>query len=147
MSDRRELRVLSRAESIDLLATAWIGRVILTANALPTALPVNYALDGDAIVFRSAEGVKLSAGEAGTVVAFEVDHFDAQLRMGWSVLATGLARRLSDPVEVRRAQDLGVPTWVEPGPHDGYVRIDIGSVTGRRLVPLAHGPASAPLAS
>ena len=143
MTDRRELRILTRAECFELLAGARIGRVVLTAHALPTAMPVNYALDGDAIVFRSGSGMKLSAAEAGTVVAFEVDHFDTTLRMGWSVLATGVARRLNDPAEVQEARGLGVPTWVEPGPADSFVRIEIGSMSGRRLVPVAHGSAPA----
>ena len=136
MTDRRELRILSRAESLELLEGAWIGRVVLTANAMPTAMPVNFALDGDGIVFRSGDGVKLTAAESGTVVAFEADQYDPDLRMGWSVLVTGLARRLADADELERAEKLDVPAWVDPDADTRYARIEIGVVTGRRLVPV-----------
>jgi nitroimidazol reductase NimA-like FMN-containing flavoprotein (pyridoxamine 5'-phosphate oxidase superfamily) len=139
MSEPRELRVLSRTESLDLLASASLGRVVLSAHALPTALPVNYVLDGDRIVFRSGEGVKLSAAQSGTVVAFQVDHFDSELRIGWSVVVTGLARRIQDPREIEMAVELDIPTWIEPSDDFGFVQIDIGSVTGRWLVPVPHG--------
>jgi nitroimidazol reductase NimA-like FMN-containing flavoprotein (pyridoxamine 5'-phosphate oxidase superfamily) len=140
MNEPRELRVLSRAESLELLASGVVGRVVLSVHALPIAVPVNYVLDGESVVFRSGAGLKLSAAEAGTVIAFEVDHFTTELRMGWSVLATGVARRVTDPAEVERAEQLGVPTWIEPTDDMGFVRVDLGTVSGRWLVP---GPQSA----
>ncbi len=135
MSEHRELKTLSRAESLDLLVTTWIGRVIMTSNAMPTAMPVNFVLDDGAIVFRSGPGIKLTAAETGTVVAFEADYFDPELHMGWSVLVTGVARRVTDPAEIRHAESLDIPTWVEPTSEWGYARIETGVVSGRRLVP------------
>jgi nitroimidazol reductase NimA-like FMN-containing flavoprotein (pyridoxamine 5'-phosphate oxidase superfamily) len=139
MTDRRELRILSRDESLELLAGGWIGRVIMSANALPTAMPVNYVLDGAFIVFRSGPGMKLSVAEAATVVAFEVDHFDSELRMGWSVVVTGLARRITGATALRRAEALAIQTWVDQTADMAYISIEIGLVTGRRLVPVPHG--------
>jgi nitroimidazol reductase NimA-like FMN-containing flavoprotein (pyridoxamine 5'-phosphate oxidase superfamily) len=140
MDEPRELRVLSRSECLELLASARLGRVILSAHALPTAMPVNYVLDGDWVVFRSGVGLKLSAADAGTVVAFEVDHFDTELRMGWSVVVTGVAKRIVEPHEVARAEALAVPTWIHAEERAlDFVRIEIGSVTGRRLVPVPAG--------
>jgi uncharacterized protein len=141
MNEPRELRILSRAQSLDLLASAQVGRVVLSAHALPVAVPVNYVLDGESVVFRSGGGLKLSAAQAGTVVAFQVDHFDSDLRMGWSVLATGIAHVLVDPVDMAQADQLGVPTWVEPTDDMSYVRVELGSVSGRWLVPVAHDAA------
>jgi uncharacterized protein len=139
MDDIRELRALSREECFDLLANSCLGRVVLSARAMPTALPVNFALDGDSIVFRSSQGMKLEAAQAGTVVAFEVDDFDPELRMGWSVLVTGMAHVVTNPSDLRRATALDIPTWVEPGPSGGYVRVEAGLVSGRRLVPVPRG--------
>ena len=136
MNEPRELRVLTRTESLELLASGLIGRVVLSVHALPIAVPVNYVLDGESVVFRSGAGMKLSAAEAGTVVAFQVDHFTPELRMGWSVLATGVAHRVLDPEEVDRAEQLGVPTWIEPSDDMGFVRIELGTVSGRWLVPV-----------
>jgi nitroimidazol reductase NimA-like FMN-containing flavoprotein (pyridoxamine 5'-phosphate oxidase superfamily) len=48
------LEALSDDECRDLLAVAQIGRVVLSIDALPAALPGNYWLIDDAIVFRSA---------------------------------------------------------------------------------------------
>lgn len=138
MTDSREVQILSRSECIELLSAASVGRVVLTANALPTALPVNYVLDGGDILFRSGEGMKLSAAEAGTVVAFEVDHFDPSLRIGWSVVVTGVARVVMDAADFARADALQVPSWAEPLA-GRYVRVHAGVVTGRRLAPVPHG--------
>ena len=117
---------------MELLASAGIGRVILSEQAMPTALPVAYALDGDAIVFRSSAGTKLSAATSGTVIAFEVDSFDEHEQAGWSVVATGLASVITDRQEESRADSLGIARWVEP---DGarFVRLQPSIVTGRRV--------------
>jgi uncharacterized protein len=138
MAERRELRILSRAESLDLLASTSVGRVVITANALPAALPVNYVVDGETVVFRTGAGIKLDAAERGTVVAFEADHFVDELRMGWSVLVVGVARLVTDPDDVARADSLAIPTWAEPS-SAGYVRVEIGSISGRFLAPVAAG--------
>ena len=139
----REAEILSRADCIELLAGATVGRVIMTAHALPVALPVSYALSGEDVVFRAGEGVKLDAATAGTVVAFEVDHIDPHLQMGWSVLVTGLARVVTDPDELVELDRLDVPTWLHPA-QERYVRITSGSVTGRRVAPAPSGAGQRP---
>src|SRR4051812_13886542 len=46
--DRNGLEVLSRHHCLELLSKSKVGRVIFTENALPAALPVNFAvLDQD----------------------------------------------------------------------------------------------------
>ena len=137
--------MLSAEECYALLAEADIGRVILTAQALPTALPVSYvvdllqrcsqALDNGDIVFRTGPGTKLSAAGKGTVVAFEVDQFEPALRMGWSVVVTGFATVVSSPSELRRLDALQIPHWVESSTQ--YVRLSASMVTGRRVAPAA----------
>ena len=140
MAEHRELRSLSRSDSLDLLARTSVGRVVLTANALPAALPVNYVVDGETVVLRSGQGIKLDAAERGTVVAFEADHFVDELRMGWSVLVVGVARLLTTPEDVALAEALDVPAWAEPA-SGTYVRIEIGSISGRFLAPVPAGAA------
>jgi nitroimidazol reductase NimA-like FMN-containing flavoprotein (pyridoxamine 5'-phosphate oxidase superfamily) len=142
MTEHRETRVLSRNESLRLLASEVIGRVVLTANALPTALPVHYGVDGDAVVFRTGPGIKLNTASRGTVVAFEADHFDEELRMGWSVVVVGVAHVVTDPDGVARAEAVLTEWWAEPA-HPRIVRIEIGSITGRWLVPVPAGMAPA----
>jgi nitroimidazol reductase NimA-like FMN-containing flavoprotein (pyridoxamine 5'-phosphate oxidase superfamily) len=142
MGDGRAVQVLSREECELLIAGADIGRVILTAQALPTALPVSYAVDGGDIVFCTSAGAKLAAADKGTVVAFEVDHFDPALRIGWSVVVTGLATVVTDPREIGRLEGLGIETWVDLSPTH-YVRLSASMVSGRRVAPRPVVPASA----
>src|SRR4051812_18787454 len=93
---------LDRAECLRLLGRASIGRIGIHWNALPTVLPVTFALDGDSVVFRTGDGSKLAAAVAGAVVAFEADDIDPIYHEGWSVVVTGVAQRVTDPVDLAR---------------------------------------------
>ena len=132
MGTRRVVEVLSREACLDLLSRAEIGRVVLTSQALPTAMPVNYVFDGTDIMFRTGAGAKLAAARAGTVVAFEVDDFEPALRVGWSVVATGIATPLAGPEEIEAANHLNIGTWVETS-QAHYVRLRPQMLTGRRI--------------
>ena len=47
------LEVLSDEECRALLSSGRVGRVAVTADALPVIAPVNYVVDGNTIVFRT----------------------------------------------------------------------------------------------
>ena len=85
------LSELTRDECMSLLATAVVGRVGLSVDALPVVLPVNFAVSDQDIVFRTVEGTKFHAAAAGAVVAFEADAYEPSGRSGWS------ARRAPSP--------------------------------------------------
>ena len=53
----------------------------------------------------------------GMVVAYEADHIDGESHLGWSVIITGRACRLSDEIEIERYRDLLQP-WVAGGMDD-----------------------------
>lgn len=130
--DRNGLEVLDRAECLRLLSTATLGRVGTTIAALPVVLPVNFCLLDTSIVFRTGSGTKLDAATRDAVVAFEVDDFEPFTHAGWSVVVTGIAREITDPVA---QADLGpVPRWAPSG-DDRFVSIATDLVTGRRIVP------------
>jgi nitroimidazol reductase NimA-like FMN-containing flavoprotein (pyridoxamine 5'-phosphate oxidase superfamily) len=57
-----ELRVLDRDQCLRQLADDEIGRLAVIAGNTPAIFPVNYALDGDTIVFRADPGTKLTHG-------------------------------------------------------------------------------------
>lgn len=140
MANRRQIEVLTREGCENLLSRAEIGRVVLTEQAMPTALPVNFAFDGHDIIFRSEVGSKLAAAENGTVVAFEVDEFEPAMRVGWSVVATGIATTLDDQADLEHAHSLGIGTWVD-STDAHYVRIRPEFMSGRRIsVPARKGP-------
>ena len=132
--DRNSLEVLDTASCRRLLASATIGRVGISAGAVPTVLPVNFVLTEDGIVFRTGRGTKLEAAIGGAMVAFEVDDIDPVSHSGWSVVVTGSARELSALDDLERLRSLPSARWT-PGRADRYVCISTDVITGRRITP------------
>ncbi|WP_445055468.1 pyridoxamine 5'-phosphate oxidase family protein [Streptomyces sp. SAS_269] len=136
---------LDRDEALRLLGSVPFGRIVFTRHALPTVRPVNHVLDGGDIVIRTHDGAALTARAqeadgAGVVVAYEADVIDPDTHLGWSVVATGYARLVTDPAELARYQALLVP-WMGHT-MDHAVRISPDLVTGIRLTadyPLTAG--------
>jgi len=56
------LDVLEREECLRLLGEEVVGRLGFVDLGQPLILPVNFELDGDVVVFRSAESTKLRSG-------------------------------------------------------------------------------------
>jgi nitroimidazol reductase NimA-like FMN-containing flavoprotein (pyridoxamine 5'-phosphate oxidase superfamily) len=137
-TDRNGLEVLEAEECVRLLAEAHLGRIGVTSGALPLIFPVNYRLDGDDLLFRTAVGTKLDVATRGTIVAFEVDDFDPVSHAGWSVVVTGRARRLSPEEAAERRSRAPVARWA-PGPDGNTVAVSLDMVSGRRLPVLGAG--------
>jgi nitroimidazol reductase NimA-like FMN-containing flavoprotein (pyridoxamine 5'-phosphate oxidase superfamily) len=135
--DRNGLEVLDHSESLRLLATARLGRIGISINALPMVLPVNFCCDGRQILVRTGAGAKLDAATSDAVVAFEVDEVTPESRSGWSVVVRGVARELTDPDEVAAARRLPLERWIS-GTDDRIVAISLDLVSGRRIVPRSH---------
>lgn len=124
---------LDRQQCLELLESAAFGRVVLSVDCIPVALPVNLAvLDGD-VVFSTDAGSKLDAAVHGQVVSVEADSIDRVYRTGWSVLVTGVAHLLADGTELDRASRLLLGAWA-PGPHPFLIRVPSTLVSGRRLL-------------
>jgi nitroimidazol reductase NimA-like FMN-containing flavoprotein (pyridoxamine 5'-phosphate oxidase superfamily) len=131
---RRVLRTLSPAECFDLLEPGGIGRVGFKAEDGVMMLPVNFAVLGKAIIFRTAPDTLLAL-RANTRLSFEVDHFDEALREGWSVLVQGHAHEVTDEREVKHIEDqTHLEPWA-PGARDVYVRIAPTQISGRSIQP------------
>lgn len=130
--DRNDLEVLDRDECLRLLASRSVGRVGLSAGALPVILPVNFYVDGDRIIVRTGFGTKLAAAMRNAVVCVEVDEIDSLYHAGWSVLVTGTAREL---VGEEAAAALALPLRPWSGHADHVIAIDVELVSGRRLAP------------
>jgi len=122
---------LDRTECLELLRTARIGRVVLSVDCLPVALPVNLAVSGDDVVFSTNVGVKTDAAVAGRVVSVEIDDIDAIYHTGWSVLATGVARVVTDEAEIAALASRLRP-WAA-GPHPFLIKVPSTLISGRRL--------------
>jgi nitroimidazol reductase NimA-like FMN-containing flavoprotein (pyridoxamine 5'-phosphate oxidase superfamily) len=125
--------VLTRSESLDLLRTARVGRVVYTHGALPAITPVYFLLDGDHVLLRTEPQSRLARSLNGSVVAFQVDCIDEVRAGGWSVIITGMAELLSGSA-LERARALPMLTW--PGDERSqYIRITPSVVTGRMSAP------------
>jgi nitroimidazol reductase NimA-like FMN-containing flavoprotein (pyridoxamine 5'-phosphate oxidase superfamily) len=125
------LRELAERECLELLAGRVLGRVAVVVDDEARVFPVNYLLDGRAIVFRTDEGTKLDAARARALVTFEVDDSDPLYHTGWSVMATGRLEAVTEPHELDRVRGLPVRAWGREGQH--WVRLPITSVSGRRI--------------
>jgi Pyridoxamine 5'-phosphate oxidase len=134
MTALRRLEALPRAESMRLLSTVSLGRLVFTHLALPAIRPVNHAVRGDQLIIRAYLGTAINAavGDRGTVVAYEADLIDPDTHLGWSVIIVGLATRLTDPAEADRYRELLQP-WVVDG-RDEIITIQADMVDGFRLV-------------
>ena len=133
MDDSPAVQEISRAECVELLRTTAVGRVGGTVDGHPFVLPVNYAVDGDHVVFKTGAGTKLS-GSTFARVAFEIDGFDEKKRAGWSVVVEGVATDISDMVDSgsARLRALDLDPWF-PGEKSHWVAIQPESITGRRV--------------
>lgn len=130
MTDRR-MQPLTPGESVQLLASTPVGRVVFTERALPAVLPVTFIVDEETVVLRTARGSRLARAAVGGVLAFEADELHPANRTGWSVVVTGQAWVEDDVEEVERLAALLEP-WV-PGIKDVFIRIPLTVVTGRRI--------------
>jgi nitroimidazol reductase NimA-like FMN-containing flavoprotein (pyridoxamine 5'-phosphate oxidase superfamily) len=127
------LEHLGRTDCLNLLALAQVGRVGFVVDGRPEILPVNYALDGDAILFRTSEESVLNEASL-TNVAFEVDCTDTAQQSGWSVVIHGHALDISDAIDPtsERLRRLAVITWA-PGQRQRWFVIRPQTISGRRL--------------
>ena len=130
----RVLRTLGPAECFDLLEPGGIGRVGFASADGIMMLPVNFAVTGKTIIFRTAPDTLLAL-YADAEVSFEADRLDEALREGWSVLVHGHAHKVTEEREVKHLED---GTHLEPwagGARDVYVRIAPARISGRRIQP------------
>ncbi len=124
------IEILDSDECRRLLAENEIGRMAVVIGAMPMILPVNYALDGDAIVCRTMPGSRLDVGQGHA--CFEVDSFDRARRSGWSVLVTGHLEEVNwyQASDMRRITALDVEPWAR-GDRPMWLRLRPSFITGR----------------
>jgi hypothetical protein len=131
-SPQAVLSALDLESCQELIRPGGVGRVVFSAPRGPVALPVNFRVLDDEIIFRTAPLPELTSSLPSEQVSFEVDHIDEALAEGWSVLISGRGQVIVDPGKLQRAQAAGVTPWAG-GERDVYVRIVPREVTGRRI--------------
>jgi nitroimidazol reductase NimA-like FMN-containing flavoprotein (pyridoxamine 5'-phosphate oxidase superfamily) len=129
------LSTIDRLTCEALLGSRSVGRLGVVVDDMPHILPVNYAVDGATVVFRTAAGTMLTEASMRHV-AFEVDGISTHDRSGWSVCVHGYGREITDAIddESVRLRDLCVDTWV-PDSRDRWFKIIPDTITGRCLGP------------
>ncbi|WP_421121746.1 pyridoxamine 5'-phosphate oxidase family protein [Aquihabitans daechungensis] len=86
--DRRTgIEVIEERECLRLLEGEVVGRLGVLDGGTPLILPINYAMDGRHVVFRTAAGTKADAKNRSA--CFEIDGSDGDRRIGWSVVIRG----------------------------------------------------------
>jgi hypothetical protein len=129
------LEELDPRESIRLLGSVPLGRIVFTARALPAVCPASHLVDEDRVIVRADSGVAVTSAlrtEPGTVVAYQADAIDPADNLGWSVTVVGVAHRVTDPVAADAIRRV-LRHWAEDG-NDQVISISPGMVTGFRLV-------------
>jgi len=131
ISPVKSLMSMSRHECEDLLAEAELGRVAFVECGRPVVVPVNFAVQDDAVVVRTAEDTRLATAAGRSELCFEVDGIVRPSRTGWSVVVAGVAERVTDPLRQARIRTLLEP-WA-PGEQSVYLRLPLTGMTGRRV--------------
>jgi nitroimidazol reductase NimA-like FMN-containing flavoprotein (pyridoxamine 5'-phosphate oxidase superfamily) len=139
---RASMIELSSDECLDLLVTRRprVGRLAFEDPAGPMVFPMNYIAERKVIYFRAAPSNTLLAALEMREVTFEIDHVDdvpepgtsGMWEEGWSVLAFGRLRVLTDEEELAELRE----SPLRPRPRDDhphYLRMDIATLAGRRF--------------
>lgn len=130
--DRAGLHILGRADCLSLLGAAGIGAFTVTRGALPVSLPVGYTVHDGSLVVRVSP-VSILAQTKEEVVAFCAYAADISSRRGWSVSATGMARRVVDREHQMLLNDKVRSMWSPGGPDDVFISLAPVQLSGRLM--------------
>jgi hypothetical protein len=128
---RNWMEILPEDECWRLLAGSPVGRIAVLGADGPDIFPVNIAVDGRSVVFRTDPGSKLAALASDPRVALEVDGFDLEQRDGWSVVAVGRVEEIGG-ADLIAAQRLPLEPWTI-GDKARWFRIVPLRISGRAI--------------
>lgn len=111
----------------ELLRGDEFGRLAFRMADEVHIVPINYAVDDDTILFRTAGGNKLLGVVMHPQVALEIDSYGEE--EAHSVTVRGTARRLEEDEE-HRAEHLALRPWVNTLKYN-VVEITPTEITGR----------------
>jgi len=114
-----------------LLRSTDVGRLAVSVTRQPDIFPINYVVDHGTIVFRTAEGAKLTAIATQAPIAFEADGYDSEAGEAWSVVVKGRAEEIKSN-EILEAMTLPLFPWHSAAKHR-FVRIVPEEISGRRF--------------
>lgn len=129
MSNEDPIRKMTDEECWDMLRAEEFGRLAFRLVDELHITPLNFAVEGASLLFRTAEGNKLLSVAMGYKVAFEVDRYGEHSAR--SVVVRGSARLLPED-EAHRADKLRLRPWVPTLKYD-VVEIIPEVVSGREF--------------
>ena len=124
MSDEMDEVVtsLSEDECWDMLREEEFARLAFRLVDEVHITPINYAVEHDTLLFRTAGGDKLLSVAMGSEVALEIDRYDEEHAR--SVVVRGSARILGEDEE-HRAENVPLRPWV------GTLKYNVVEITPR----------------
>lgn len=131
MSHDNPITQLSEEECWERLRALEIGRLAYHLADEVHIAPINYVVEEEQILFRTAEGSKLLGVVMNEDVAFEIDQVDNDKEEAWSVIARGAARILDGP-DARDADNLRLRAWVDTEKFN-VVAIAVDEISGRQF--------------
>lgn len=127
------LDALDEHTCLEYLHSASLGRIAFRYGEEIEIYPVNYACDGSIVIYRTAAGGRLAAAPRDHA-AFEVDGWDPEQRVGWSVVIKGIVLDVTagnDPFSQSLRKHYVVP--LAPGRRERWMAVYPSSITGRRF--------------
>jgi len=129
----QSIKILSPDECFLLLESRDLGRIAFSIDGQPEVFPINYAMEGQIVVFRTAPGTKLDHVPE-VRLAFEVDDWDPKLGIGWSVVVKGLAEEVTGNLGRTAEHIRQAPVHpVAPGERWHWLAIRPSEMSGRRF--------------
>nr|WP_231645364.1 pyridoxamine 5'-phosphate oxidase family protein [Mycolicibacterium mengxianglii] len=114
-----------------LLSGVHLGRLVTVMDGRPEIFPVNFVVQRNTVLFRTAEGTKLFGAVTNDQVLFEAD--DHNVVEGWSVIVRGSAKVLFAAAEIHDAEQAGLYPWTATQKLR-FIRVTPDQVTGRKFV-------------
>ena len=102
MSDEDPVREMTQDECWEMLRRTEFGRLAFHLGPEVHLVPINYAVYGRTLLFRTAPGSKLVGVAMNADVVFEIDEYDEHSAR--SVIMRGVARRAFRRASRRRGR-------------------------------------------
>ncbi len=122
-------RQLTEEECWEALRDEEFGRMAYLLGGQVNLVPINYAVDGSTLLFRTAEGSKLLGVVMHPEVVFEIDRYDDSTAL--SILVRGNARVLEEDEE-HRSENVPLRPWLDTLKYN-VVEIAPTEISGRQF--------------
>lgn len=139
VDSRNGMQILSEDECWELLGRSVVARLAVAPGGRPDIFPVNYLARNGIIIFRTAEGSKLTSLVINQSVALEIDGYVPETNEAWSVVIVGTADVVTSDDDTAALEALPLEPW-NTAPKYNFVEITPSRITGRRFVAEGRQP-------